>query len=94
MKLDPEKLSPKSMLQRLKTRISETIKVMSCPVHMDRCHATIILDSDNSDFSWEIEQSCCSAFSHLLESAIPYPIYNAKNIRSTRWRDAQDEKAG
>lgn len=78
--LKPETLSNTSMLRKVAYRIGKAVMNLSCAIHPRDFSATILINSDNSDFTWEIISSCCGVFHAMLERAIPYPLDRSKHI--------------
>jgi hypothetical protein len=80
--LDTNTMRGSSMVPRIKAIILKAVSNLPCPIHSEGNFATVLIDTDNSEFSWEIVSPCCEGFREILEYAIPYPLDRVKRDHS------------
>lgn len=76
--LDPNAGPHPPMFDRFKTVLSNALSSLSCPNHGSNSYATLLIDVDSENSTWEIMDFCCPDFNTVVESEMPFPWSHAR----------------
>lgn len=76
--LDPSAGPQPLMFTRFKDILNGALSSLGCPNHGVNSYATLFVDVDSEDSSWEVMDFCCPDFSKVVESEMPFPWSHAR----------------
>lgn len=75
--VDPNAGPQPPTIDRFKTVLDNALLGLRCPNHGANSYATLLVNVDREDSSWEIIDSCCAEFSAEVGSEMPFPWNHA-----------------
>ena len=71
--VDPNTGLQPPMFARFRDVLNGALAPLGCPNHSTSSHATLLVNVDYDNSDWEIIDFCCTEFSKVVESEMPFP---------------------